>query len=139
VLRHDERLVPLSRLAEPARIAGLLSDSYLPRLAGDPGFIRDLANEAVAKGVDSAHLAALRGLIAACHPAKPLAEAERQRRAEERVRSIYVHAHMDEDTFDASRAMCCPDLVPTEPGRFVPACTYNLFHRMRDPRFYEGS
>lgn len=138
LLRHERRLVPLSRLAEPGRIAGLLSDSYLPRLAQDPAFVRDTANEAVARGADAAAIAALRGLITACHPTQPITDTERQRRAEERVRSIYVHAHMDEDTFDASRAMCCPDLVPTAPGRFVPACTYNLFHRMADSRFYES-
>ncbi len=43
---------------------------------------------------------------------------------------------MDEDTFDCSRAMMCPDLVPAEPGRLIPACTYNLFYRMKDERFY---
>ena len=100
---------------------------------------RDIANEAAATGADQLALQALRALISACHPTTTISEAERQRRAEERLRSIYIHAHMDEDTFDTSRAMCCPDLVPTEPGRLVPACTYNLFHRMRDQRFFEGS
>jgi hypothetical protein len=62
---------------------------------------------------------------------------ERQRLAEQSVRTtIYSHAHMDEDTFDCSRAMLCPDLVPAEPGRWIPACTYNLFYRMRDERFF---
>ena len=62
---------------------------------------------------------------------------ERQRAAESAARTIYIHAHMDEDTFDCSRAMLCPDLVPVEPGRFIPACTYNLFYRMADETFYE--
>jgi uncharacterized radical SAM superfamily Fe-S cluster-containing enzyme len=136
LLREGGRLAPLARLAEPARIAGLLTDSYLPRLDRDPGFVRDLANEAAARGADPADLAALRALISDCHPPRPVTEAERQRRAEERVRSIYIHSHMDEDTFDAGRAMCCPDQVPVAPGRLVPACTYNLVHRMADPRFY---
>lgn len=136
LLRDGGRLAPLTRLAGMERTAALLSDSYLPRLGGDPTFIRDTANEAAARGADPADLRALRALIEDCHPAQPLTEAERQRRAETRVRSIYVHAHMDEDSFDAARAMCCPDLVPTTPGRFVPACTYNLFHRRADPRFF---
>jgi hypothetical protein len=46
---------------------------------------------------------------------------------------------MDEDTLDCSRAMLCPDLVPAEPGRLIPACTYNLFYRRQDPRFFDGS
>ena len=63
-------------------------------------------------------------------------EFERQRIAEEAVRTVYIHAHMDEDTFDCSRAMMCPDQVPAEPGRLIPACAYNLFYRMQDERFY---
>ena len=66
----------------------------------------------------------------------PRVGGERQRLAEASVRTIYLHAHMDEDTFDCSRAMLCPDLVPTGPGRLVPACTYNLFYRMQDERFF---
>ena len=65
-----------------------------------------------------------------------VSEFDRQQIAESAVRTIYLHAHMDEDTFDCSRAMLCPDLVPAEPGRLVPACTYNLFYRVQDPRFY---
>jgi uncharacterized radical SAM superfamily Fe-S cluster-containing enzyme len=61
---------------------------------------------------------------------------ERQKIAESAVRTIYIHSHMDEDTFDCSRAMLCPDLVPSEPGRLIPACTYNLFYRMGDENFY---
>jgi len=61
---------------------------------------------------------------------------ERQRRAEAMVRTVYIHAHMDEDNFDCTRAMLCPDLVPAEPGKWIPACTYNLIYRMRDERFY---
>jgi hypothetical protein len=28
--------------------------------------------------------------------------------------------------------------VPVEPGRLVPACTYNLLYRMKDERFYDA-
>ena len=69
--------------------------------------------------------------------ATPLDDFQRQQVAESAVRTIYIHAHMDEDTFDCSRAMLCPDLVPAEPGRLIPACTYNLFYRMQDTRFFE--
>jgi hypothetical protein len=33
--------------------------------------------------------------------------------------------------------MLCPDLVPAEPGKMIPACTYNLIYRMQDERFYQ--
>ncbi len=60
----------------------------------------------------------------------------KERTAKSAVKTIYVHSYMDEDTFDCSRAMLCTDLVSSEPGRFIPACTYNLFYRMKDERFY---
>ena len=69
-------------------------------------------------------------------PDAPRSVFERQKLAESCVRTVYVHTHMDEDTFDCSRAMLCPDLVPSEPGRWIPACTYNLFYRQKDERFY---
>jgi uncharacterized radical SAM superfamily Fe-S cluster-containing enzyme len=52
------------------------------------------------------------------------------------VKTIYIHSPMNEDTFDCSRAMQCPELVPSEPGKLIPACSYNLFYRMKDKRFY---
>jgi uncharacterized radical SAM superfamily Fe-S cluster-containing enzyme len=76
-------------------------------------------------------------LVEQLYPPDPaISDFQRQRLAESSVRTIYVHAHMDEDTFDCSRAMLCPDLVPTGAGRLVPACTYNLFYRMQDERFF---
>ena len=42
---------------------------------------------------------------------------------------------MDEDTLDLGRLCACPDQVPDPEGRLIPACSYNLFYRMRDPRF----
>jgi len=67
-----------------------------------------------------------------------LEESNPVRFAERNLRTVDIHAHMDEDTFDCSRAMLCPELVAAEPGRLIPACTYNLFHRMRDQRFDTG-
>ena len=61
---------------------------------------------------------------------------ERQRRAEEHILTVYIHAHMDEDNFDTGRVSTCPDLVPDPSGTFVPACAYNVFYRMKDERFW---
>lgn len=61
---------------------------------------------------------------------------ERQRRAEHAVKTIYVHAHMDESTYEVGRAMRCPDQVPVNAERLVGACNYNLFYRMKDERFW---
>ena len=67
---------------------------------------------------------------------RALSTAERQQRAERAVKTIYIHAHMDEDTFDTGRAMRCPDQVPIDGERLVSSCNYNLFFRKADPRFW---
>ena len=136
MVKDDDRFFPLARAASHERIARLLQDSYLIRPGRDPALFQDIVNELYAEGRDE-ELAILRRLVDRLYPAgRALSDFDRQQIAESVVRTVYVHAHMDEDTFDCSRAMLCPDLVPSEPGRWIPACTYNLFYRRQDPRFY---
>ena len=79
----------------------------------------------------------LKQLIAELYPVgKKINAFERQKIAEKFIKTIYIHAHMDEDTFDVSRVVRCGDLVPDSTKTFTPACTYNLFYRMRDSRFW---
>lgn len=61
----------------------------------------------------------------------------RQQRAESMVKTIYIHAHMDEDTYEIGRAMRCSDQVPVDAQRLVGACNYNLFYRQKDERFWQ--
>jgi len=136
LLKAGEKLLPFARFAEPETIRSWMRDSYLIRLEEGERYFRDKIDELYARG-DGESLPVFRRLVETLYPAGGALDAfERQRRAESCVRTVYLHAHMDEDTFDCSRAMLCPDLVPAEPGRLIPACTYNLFYRMRDERFY---
>jgi len=48
---------------------------------------------------------------------------------EKRVKSILIHAFMDEDIFDITRAMKCCDQYPLPDGRLMPCCVYNLLYR----------
>jgi hypothetical protein len=137
IIKDGSEFVPLTRYAPREKLESLMMDSYLIRLESDERVIKDIITDLYAKG-ETAHLNLFRNLIQQLFPARnPPSAFERQRIAESAARTIYIHAHMDEDTFDCSRAMLCPDLVPTEPGRLIPACTYNLFYRMQDARFYE--
>jgi hypothetical protein len=137
LLLQNDRFIPFARFADRKRISDLMKDSYLARLEGEHDFFRDAINRVYATG-DKAALAVFRRLIEKLYPGGPAPGVfERQRIAESAVRTVYVHTHMDEDTFDCARAMLCPDLVPVEPDRLVPACTYNLFYRMKDARFYD--
>jgi len=136
LLKSGDTFVPFARLAGRERLQALMGDSYLMRMDDQQAFFKDVINELHARG-EAAHLEVLRRLIETLYPSdRALTAFDRQRLAEASVRTIYVHAHMDEDTFDCSRAMLCPDLTPAEPGRLIPACTYNLLYRRQDERFY---
>jgi hypothetical protein len=136
MIKSGDRFLPFARFASKDRIAQYMKDSYLIRLGREDEFFRTAINDLYARG-ETGNLKVFRSLVEQLYPAdRQLTEFERQRVAESAVRTVYVHTHMDEDNFDCSRAMLCPDLVPAEPGRLIPACTYNLFYRMQDPRFY---
>jgi hypothetical protein len=135
-LKTGPDMLPFARFAPPERLADLIRDSYLVRPDEGRDFFADAINQLYAQGKTD-QMQALRRLVEdLCPSGKSVGAFDRQRIAESAVRTVYVHAHMDEDTFDCSRAMMCPDMVPAEPGRLIPACTYNLFYRMQDERFY---
>ncbi len=136
LLKSGDQLLPFTRFSSPDGIRRALGDSYLLRPEPAADLFTDAIDQLYATG-ETTHLMALRRLIEQLYPTvRSISTSERQRRAEASVRTIYLHAHMDEDTFDCSRAMLCPDMVPAGPGRMIPACTYNLFYRMQDERFY---
>jgi hypothetical protein len=128
----------LTELFPVASLRNMLQGGYLLQLeerAQDE--LRSAIDRAWADGADPELLTALKRLISKVYPpGKPLTRFERQKTGEENVLTIYVHAHMDEDTFDMSRIVSCPDQVPDPDGRMIPACAYNLFYRMKDPRFW---
>jgi len=139
MVKSGKTFLPFARFAPPEKILGLMKDSYLIRLDDEKDFFKDVINQLYSQN-KTEHLKLFRELVERLYPHdRPITVFERQQLAESSVRTIYIHAHMDEDTFDCSRAMLCPDLVPAEPGRFIPACTYNLFYRMEDERFYATS
>jgi len=124
-LKSGPDFLPLARVAT-ASASSPPWRVYLLRLEEEHApLLREAVDRLYARG-EGESLAFMRRLVEALYPrSETLSAFERQRRAEAAVRSIYVHAHMDEDTFDSSRAMLCPDLVPAAPGRLIPACTYN--------------
>ncbi len=129
---------PLARLLPPAAQARHLRDGYLLRPSDDFEVeLKEAVDRIWASGASPALLATVKEMLGSVYPpGEALDVDERRRRAEKRVKTIYVHAHMDEDTFEAGRAMRCPDQVPVRAERLVGACAYNLFHRRRDERFW---
>jgi uncharacterized radical SAM superfamily Fe-S cluster-containing enzyme len=138
-LKSGKTFLPFARFAPSEKILSLMENSYLIRLDDEQEFFRDVINRLYSEG-KTEPLKLFRELIDTLYPPnRNVSIFERQQLAESSVRTVYIHTHMDEDTFDCSRAMLCPDLVPAEPGRLIPACTYNLFYRMKDERFYVDS
>ncbi len=116
----------------------LLSGGYLLAAGEEAADVfRGAVDRAWAEGRASDLLPRFRGLLDRMYPpGRALSAAERRRAVEDAVLAIYIHAHMDEDTLDLGRLAVCPDGVPDRGERMVPACAYNLFHRMADERFF---
>ena len=127
-----------SRLLGRETLARHLADGYLLHPGEElEDELRRAIDRLWSQGGEPELLAAVKSMLQAIYPrGEELSIHERQRRAERRVKTIYVHAHMDEDTYEVGRAMRCPDQVPVDAARLIGACNYNLFYRMKDPRFW---
>ena len=78
----------------------------------------------------------LNDLIRRLFPArKPLARADALKVSEAAIKAVYVHSHMDEDTFDTERAAECCDSNCYADGTTIPVCNYNVLYREKEARF----
>ena len=66
---------------------------------------------------------------------KPLARKEALKISERAIKAIYVHSHMDEETFDSERAAQCCDSNCYADGTTIPVCNYNVLYREKEARF----
>ncbi|HOX45444.1 MAG TPA: radical SAM protein [Myxococcota bacterium] len=131
-------LHPFARLLSREVLARSLVGGYLLEPTAElETSLRDAIDRLWSEGAEPGLLRALKSMLTTIYPTgQSLGVAERQRRAESTVKTLYVHAHMDEDTWEVGRAMRCPDQVPVDAERLIGACNYNLFYRMRDERFW---
>ena len=94
-------------------------------------------NKLWAEGADDDVIDELKQLMKSIHPTNAdITNDERKAILEQKIKSIYIHAHMDADNFDVDRVSRCGDIVPDENGRMIPACSYNLLYRQQDTRFW---
>jgi 7,8-dihydro-6-hydroxymethylpterin dimethyltransferase len=54
---------------------------------------------------------------------------------ERAIKAIYVHSHMDEETFDVDRAAQCCDSNCYADGSTIPVCNYNVLYREKEAHF----
>jgi hypothetical protein len=68
----------------------------------------------------------------------PLTHEQAIRAGEKVVKAVYIHSHMDEETFDVARVMKCSIGVPETDGSNIPTCSYNVLYRESDTRFADA-
>jgi uncharacterized radical SAM superfamily Fe-S cluster-containing enzyme len=88
---------------------------------------------------DPAHartLELLKRMINAMFPSdRAITPHEAMKAGERAVKAVYVHSHMDEETFDTERAMDCCDSNCYADGKTVPVCNYNVLYRDKEAHF----
>jgi len=134
-----ERWLPFTRFMDWKDLRTLFGGAlYLEPGPELEGRLQDLINRLWAGEIDCEErdevLAALKRLTQELF-APGLSEEERLRIAERDTKALYVHAHMDEETFDTDRIRACPVGVREPDGTNVPSCAYNVLYRERDSRF----
>ena len=64
-----------------------------------------------------------------------IARARRCASAERAAKAVYVHSHMDEETFDTERVAQCCDSNCYADGSTIPVCNYNVLYREKEAAF----
>jgi uncharacterized radical SAM superfamily Fe-S cluster-containing enzyme len=135
----DGRWLPFPRFMPGSDLRELLAGSlYLePTLAMEQK-LGDVINRLWAGDIECDDrdlvLARLRELTESVF-ARDISPTERLRRAEASAKAIYIHSHMDEETFDTERIRQCCVGIREPDGTNIPSCAYNVLYRDRDARF----
>lgn len=130
--------IPFSRFLPAAEIYDALSERlYLEPSAKLESALREAIDRLWAEGGDEAGrtLALLRRLLGEMFPARAVSREETLRAAERAVKAVYVHSHMDEETFDTERAVECCDSNCYADGTTIPVCNYNVLYREKEAQF----
>ncbi len=131
--------VPFLRFLDRETMIACLADHlYLEPGARLEGALQDAITTLWARGEpgDERTLRLLDALVRKLFPrGKRLSPAAALRASERAVKAVYVHSHMDEETFDVERAYQCCDSNCYADGKTVPVCNYNVLYRDKDPRF----
>jgi uncharacterized radical SAM superfamily Fe-S cluster-containing enzyme len=129
--------LPLSALADHRTLTAATAGGYLMRATGElVESLREGVDRLWAEGAPKEKTALVRKLVGALAGGGSGGDRRREIERTGLIKTVTIHAHMDEENFDLARVQTCGDLVPEEDGQFRPACSYNLVYRSRDPRFW---
>ncbi len=135
LLRAEDGFVPLPRFVELDRFLRVIANRATVGTDGELEeamrfTVDDLWSSTGQIPENAKILRALRRALDLMYPAdRALEESERRRVGEGLVKSIYVHAFMDEHTFDVDRVRKCCTHYALPDGRLMPGCAYNMLHR----------
>lgn len=123
--------IPFTRLLDPRTLWECLGDTlYLEPTPRLEAALRDAIDRLWVEDEDPRALRLLKALLRDAFGA-----GGDLRAAEKWVKAIYVHAHMDEETFDLERLSACCDANCKADGSTVPVCAYNVLYREKEPEF----
>jgi uncharacterized radical SAM superfamily Fe-S cluster-containing enzyme len=78
----------------------------------------------------------LRNMLETMFPSDhPLTREQALAAGERAIKAVYIHSHMDEETFDTERAVDCCDSNCYADGTTIPVCNYNVLYREKEARF----
>jgi uncharacterized radical SAM superfamily Fe-S cluster-containing enzyme len=131
--------VPFTRFLSREEIYDALSDRlYLEPTARLEIAMQDAIDRLWVEGGEAAErtLRLLKRLLGAMFPTDRAITPEQAMRAGEgMVKAVYIHSHMDEETFDTERAVECCDSNCYADGTTIPVCNYNVLYREKEEHF----
>ena len=129
--------VPFTRFLSRETLYDLMSDRlYLEPNAKLEGAFREAIDRLWSEDGDPRLLALLRRVLEEMFPSgRTLTREESLRIAERVAKAVYVHSHMDEETFDVERVMQCCDSNCYADGTTIPVCAYNVLYRETEEHF----
>jgi 7,8-dihydro-6-hydroxymethylpterin dimethyltransferase len=131
--------IPFTRFIDRDTIYECLSDHlYLEPTPRLESAMREAIDRLWAAGGDEAErtLRVLKSLLNAMFPTdREITREEALRAAERASKAVYLHSHMDEETFDTERLVQCCDSNCYADGSSIPVCAYNVLYREKEEHF----
>lgn len=135
----DGLVVPFTRLLDPETFYACLSDTlYLEPSPLLESALQDAINRLWAEDGDDHErlLGMLKKMILEMFPGDRTLTREQSLRVSERwAKAVYIHSHMDEETFDVERVVQCCDSNYYPDGSSIPVCSYNVLYRETEEHF----
>ncbi len=129
--------IPFTRFMPKEALYEALADRlYLEPTPALERVLKESIDRLWSEDGDERTLRLLKRLLLEMFPqGKTLSREAALRVSERAIKAVYIHSHMDEETFDAERTAECCDSNCYADGRTVPVCNYNILYREKEAHF----